>query len=372
MRTEWVPAYHITPASRIEATEERLGMGPGAMKSAVRRAIAYTVIAYVPFALAVVLDRLRAGVWDPRVQAIDTHVRTLISLPLFLLAEHVVDVHGRAATAYLTQAGVVPSEAQARFRAITDGMARLRDSNLAELVMFALAVGSSSIHVNPIPGSTMPISGLGTAVMLVLFRFVLLRWTWSWTLYTIFLARVSRLDLQLVATHPDRMGGLGVLLGPANAFSLVAAGASAAIAGSWANNVIYQHAPLELFQPAAMTFVLATLLLSMGPLWFFSGQLCRTRRDGLIYYGAYVHRFGQAFEAWTAEHPPAATLDAPQISVLADLGSDYERVGQMRVVLWSAKAMLTLLIGCVVPMVPLLLIERRVPELVIELLKALT
>ena len=51
---------------------------------------------------------------------------------------------------------------------------------------------------------------------------------WAW-----FLFRVSRLDLELTPTHPDRAGGLGFLGWGLASFSLVLMAVSAVLSGSF-------------------------------------------------------------------------------------------------------------------------------------------
>ena len=55
-------------------------------------------------------------------------------------------------------------------------------------------------------------------VSLPLFQFLLMRWYFRLFIWTRFLWQVSRLDLSLVPTHPDRVGGLGFLANTVYAF----------------------------------------------------------------------------------------------------------------------------------------------------------
>ena len=49
------------------------------------------------------------------------------------------------------------------------------------------------------------------AVSQFVYQFLLYISLWKWFLWAAFLFRLSRLDLQVVPTHPDRHGGLGFL-----------------------------------------------------------------------------------------------------------------------------------------------------------------
>jgi hypothetical protein len=373
MQVEPISAsYGISPTGGIAAREERLGLRHRDIFDALRRAALYSLVAYLPFLLAASFERMRVGHWDAAMTTFDTHVRTLVAQPILLIAEHVVDVSARAVSTYLVRAGIVQGGALARYRSIAGEVAALRDSTLAATVLFAIALGTATLHLDPLEGMTRPVFGAGTIIMLTLFRFVLLRWLWGWALWTVFLARVSRLPLTLTATHPDRMGGLGVLLGPSQAFALVAAGGGAAIASSWANRIVYGHASTADFQADAIMYFAMMLLTAAAPLWFFSGALYRVRKQGLVHYGAFAQQFGAAFELWTRHHQfgPTST-DSPEISSMTDLGGTYERVASMKSVLWSRRLVLNMVVACGAPVLPLMLAEKQVPELLLDLLKAL-
>jgi len=60
-------------------------------------------------------------------------------------------------------------------------------------------------------------------VSLPIFQFLLVRWYFRLFIWTRFLWQVSRIDLQLIPTHPDRVGGVGFLSGAIYAFAPPAA-----------------------------------------------------------------------------------------------------------------------------------------------------
>jgi hypothetical protein len=87
-----------------------------------------------------------------------------------------------------------------------------------------------------------------TCVSQPLFLALLSTWlcrvaVWAW-----FLWRVSRLNLQLVAGHPDRMGGLRFLLMPLRGFTILAFAIGAMAASSVAESIIYDGQPADSFR----------------------------------------------------------------------------------------------------------------------------
>src|SRR5690606_4354971 len=91
----------------------------------------------------------------------------------------------------------------------------------ALLVLFALGVGVAAL------GGHLPIRGLSRGELargdlapdqiwyaltdLPLFQFLLWRSVWRWAIWVGILVGCSRIELDLVPTHPDRCGGIRVL-----------------------------------------------------------------------------------------------------------------------------------------------------------------
>lgn len=99
------------------------------------------------------------------------------------------------------------------------------------LIAFVLTAGPALFFdVLTVNASTWYVGGVGAElrlsmagywlayVSLPLYQFLLLRWLFRILVWPRFLWQVSRLNLHLVPTHPDRAGGLGFLAQSAAAF----------------------------------------------------------------------------------------------------------------------------------------------------------
>jgi hypothetical protein len=75
---------------------------------------------------------------------------------------------------------------------------------VAEHWAWAIIVSGGSAHVTPAGWYF----GL---VSQMIYRFLVGLSLWKWLLFTFYLFKLSRLDLKLVATHPDHHGGIGFL-----------------------------------------------------------------------------------------------------------------------------------------------------------------
>ena len=100
-----------------------------------------------------------------------------------------------------------------------------------------------------IPGSTsLSLAGWWHALVSVpIFQFLLLRWYFRVFIWARFLWQVSRINLQLVPTHPDRVGGLGFLANVVYAFTPVLLAHGVLLAGLIADRIFFDGAQLPQF-----------------------------------------------------------------------------------------------------------------------------
>jgi hypothetical protein len=69
------------------------------------------------------------------------------------------------------------------------------------------------------------------------FQFLLLRWYVRLFIWLLFLWRISRFDLRLLAAHPDRAGGMGFLGVGSYAIAPILFAQGAVLAGLIANRI---------------------------------------------------------------------------------------------------------------------------------------
>jgi hypothetical protein len=206
---------------------------------------------------------------------------------------------------------------------------------------------------------------------LPIFQFLLLRWYFRLFVWVRFLWQVSRIELNLVPTHPDRTGGLGFLAGTVYAFIPLLMAHGAIVAGNLANRIFYLGSALPEFKGEIILLVIWLLFVVLGPLLVFAPQLAAARRTGLREYGTLAQRYVREFDAkWLRGGAPADEpfVGSGDIQSLADMGNSYEVVRTMHMVPVSREAVLRLAAAVVVPVVPLLLTMMPWEELLKKLL----
>jgi hypothetical protein len=208
-------------------------------------------------------------------------------------------------------------------------------------------------------------------VSLPVFQFLLLRWYFRLFIWSRFLWQVSRIELSLVPTHPDRVGGLGFLANTVYAFVPLAVAHGVMLAGLLANRIFYLGAALPEFKVEIAVLVAFLLCLVLGPLLVFAPQLAQAKRTGNREYGTLAERYVREFDAkWLRG---GASVDEPlvgsaDIQSLADLGNSFEVVRTMQIAPITRDALLRLVAATLAPVVPLALTMMPFEELLKKLL----
>jgi hypothetical protein len=208
-------------------------------------------------------------------------------------------------------------------------------------------------------------------VSLPIFQFLLLRWYFRLLIWIRFLWQVSRIDLSLVATHPDQVGGLGFLANTVYGFSVLLVAHGAMLAAQIANRIFFAGAALMDFKAEIAVMAAFVMCVVFGPLLVFSPQLARTKRIGLDEYGTLAERYVREFDGkWLrgGAQPSEPLIGSADIQSLADMGNSFSVVRSMRLAPIRRDALLLLAACVLVPLTPLLLTVMPVEALTRKLL----
>ena len=207
-------------------------------------------------------------------------------------------------------------------------------------------------------------------VSVPLFQFLLIRWYFRLGIWARFLWQVSRIELRLVPTHPDRVGGLGFLANTVYAFTPLAVAHGALLAGMIANRIFYVGATLPDFKIEIAVTLIFLVGVVLGPLFVFAPQLAQAKRTGTREYGTLAQRYVREFDAkWLRGGAPAEEplVGSADIQSLADLGNSLEVVRTMRVAPVTKEALLQLAAATLAPLVPLTLTMMSLEDLLKKL-----
>ena len=370
----------------------RAHMSGDALELMRRRAIIIPLFAWLPLLVLSALEgqALGGSVAVPFLRDADIHVRFLVALPLLVVAELVVHQRMRFVVTQFLERQLIPPSASTRFEATIASAFRLRNSVLAEvlLIAFVYLVGVSLVwrqytalttatwYAAPTAtGMTLSLTGWWYGyVSLPFFQFLLIRWYFRLFIWTRFLWQVSRIDLCLVPTHPDRVGGLGFLSNTAYAFIPLAAAHGALLAGLIANRIFYLGDGLLDFKIEVVVVLVFLLGLVFGPLVVFAPRLAQAKRTGLREYGTLAERYVREFDTkWLRGGAPAdeRLVGSGDIQSLADLGNSFEVVRTMRMAPVTKEAVFQLAAATLAPVAPLALTMMSLEDLLKKLLDTL-
>jgi hypothetical protein len=209
-------------------------------------------------------------------------------------------------------------------------------------------------------------------VSLPIFQFLLLRWYFRLLIWMRFLWQVSRIDLSLVPTHPDHLGGLGFLSSTVYAFSVLLVAHGALLAAQIADRIFFLGAAFADFKLEIAVLLAFLMCAVFGPLLVFSPQLARAKHRGLNEYGTLAERYVRDFDGkWMRGRAPEGEplLGSADIQSLADMGTSFAVVRTMRLAPITRDAVLQLAACVLVPLAPLLLTVMPVEALTKKLLE---
>jgi hypothetical protein len=370
----------------------RAHLSDDALMLARRRVISFALLVWLPLLVLSTLEGqvLGGSAAVPFLMDVEVHVRFLVAMPLLIAAELVVHRRMRSVVNVFLERNLIPESARTRFDATIASAYRLRNSVSAEVLLIAIvyvvgilivwrqymALDAATWYATPTAdGSKLSFAGVWYGyVSLPIFQFLLCRWYFRLFIWGRFLWQVSRIELSLVPTHPDRVGGLGFLSNTVYAFALLAVAHGALLAGPLANRIFFLGAALPDYKIEIAVVVIFLLCVVLGPLLVFAPQLAHAKRSGLREYGTLAERYVREFDTkWLRGGAPAdePLVGSGDIQSLADLGNSHEVVRTMRIAPVTKEAVLQLAVATLAPIAPLLLTMMPLEQLLKTLLGVL-
>ena len=350
-----------------------------------RRIVAITSLAWVPLAL---LSSLGPHAASPGLLSflgdVEVHARFLVAVPILIAAELVVHERLAPVVRRFVERRIVLPEQLPVLQRVVDSAMNLRNSTTAEVVLLVsvytlglwlwhgrVPIDTATWYARP--GGRWSLTPAGVWYVFVsipIAQFILLRWYWRFFIWFRFLWRVSRIDLNLIPTHPDRCAGLGFLGKGTYAFAPILFAQGAMLAGVVASRVLYRGESLLSFKLQIGGFVAFFVVAVLVPLAMFAARLAAARRKGWADYGLLAERYIDAFHRkWVLGDAARSDdlLGTGDIQSLADLGNSYGFVRDMRVVPFGLDDIVRLAAVTAAPFLPLLLTIWSPEELIMRI-----
>ena len=350
-----------------------------------RRVVALLAVIWLPLLLLSLRDGVAFGhqVRIPFLYDFAVYGRFLIGLPLLLYAELLIDPAIRQAVAEFVDARLVPDQELPEFENVLRRVQQMRDTWIPEVILLVLAFFPTFVfHHEWVTGGITSwhttAKGLSAAgwwyavVSAPLIRFIAYRWMFRYFLWPVLLWQISRLQLTLMPTHPDRAAGLNFLAMTQKHFGILACALGCSVAGRVANTMLFEGAPLASFKSRLVGFVVLSVILGLLPLALLIPKLKNVRKEGLLEYGRFAETYTESFDRkWVhcAARPSESMLGTPDLQSLADLGNSFAFIDNMRIAPISRKLVQQLAGWTALPLVPIIIFGTPTAELVREVMK---
>jgi hypothetical protein len=368
----WQRAVHLAP---------RDGRG------VLRRAVFFAVLTWVPIAAwALVRARfVQAPIGEPLLQHYGVHVRCLIAIPLMIVGEATLHATGLRYLPQFIRSGLVDDATQPRFDAALRGIRQWSDASLPWLLTIGVALTWSLVdraesRADAVSwaldaNGALQFGGLWFLyVVRPIFVALLLGWLWRIVLLTVLFARIGRLALSLVPSHPDHAGGLGFVERVPAGFAPVGLALAATLASRWAHQIVHHGQTLDSIKLPAAMFVVVWSLLLLAPLLPLIRIMLTAKRAALGSYAAMVAEQGRLVRGrWIDGTTKSDTplLEPEGIGVLADSSTMFDAVQSMRSIPIGKTAMTAILVPIALPLLLTVALKIPIRDLLLGLAKAL-
>jgi hypothetical protein len=368
--------------------EKSLGLIKPSQRRSIQRAVLVVAIVWAPLVVLSAIESLALGENRLGSLVLDLTVisRYLIAAPLFILAEGGTIFRIGQIANHFIDAGIVTAQDRSRFDAIIADSRRLLNSASIELLVVILAYLGVIVLMHTFPTEDIPPwhkasrGGVGYSwagwwhalVSVPVALVLLLGWLWRLLIWGLFLFRVSRLDLRLVAAHPDLVGGLQFVGLSVRAFLLLSFAISTTVAGGVAYRVLYVGSSFFSFIYVIIAVVILSFLIFVGPLLVFGGKLAEARRRGIIDYGGLAGAVGSQLEKKWLDYRKSineGALDVQHFSATIDLYQVASNVYQMKPFPIATQDLIALIVVTLLPFLPALLFEMPINDILSELVK---
>lgn len=336
------------------------------------RIIFLLLLTWVPLVILSAFGDVRSGGRGTRSLLFDytVYVRFLVAVPVLVVAEGVIWPRVVDLFHYLVRSGVVAEGGVPALERLIRRFDALRRSwIMLAAAAFCVLLGTRFLRtdllgdasawqfVSGSAGSARSPAGWWYLLVSVpIFQFLVFLWACRYAIWCGFLFRLSRLDLALVPTHPDRSAGLRPIGQVHQYWAIVVFAVSSLVAVHIGLDLLENGRSLLDYRLQLAAFLGMSLVVLFAPFLAFSGKLLAARHRGLLQYGRFAAAYTRAFNAkWLdgAPHDPRDLLGTGDIQSLADLANSYAVVHGVRAFPFDLVNVLVIVLAVAIPFSPL-------------------
>jgi len=332
----------------------------------VSRALFGAAIAWIPLAILSIVETIIVSDSSARWFFGDfaVHARYLVALPVLVLAERDGIPQLERIVRQFVETGLITDADRPGYHRAVTSTRRLLNSSYGDVIaIIAAYLAVIAISANAPAGliANWQRGGFGyfslagwwhVCISLPLLLIIFFGWIWRLMLWGRFLFLTARLDLQLLPSHPDKVGGLSFVNTSLRGFRLISFGFGAVAAGAVADRVVYNGESLANFKGLVIGLIIFLLILFAGPLTVFVWRIRHAKWRGIFAYGVLANRLGREFEAkWLSAGTQVKrdVLEQPDFSATTDFYGVAANVYEMRDLPFALRDLIAPLVPALVP-----------------------
>ena len=349
-------------------------------------AIAGLFVTWVPLVIITAIEgTLYTGTQLPFLYDVGMQSRVLVAFPMLIMIKVVIDSKVFLVAKYISEALITGEERQIILASALHRAKQLTNSAIAEITILFIVIvatvslvkGSAFSALNTGTTSWMTSSGQennglsiagywAVIISIPLFQFLLFRWLWRYFVWILLLFRLSKAPLNLLPTHADRAGGLGIIMMAQRSFNLIFVACAVVLSGQFIQQLIEHPDAYNTIRSESIAFMVLSIVFILIPLFFFTGKLLKTKNKGLLHLSNLGATLSRKFEKeWISDLPNEDRIEEKQVdpSMLYDYSGLYEQIQKFRTVPVTIHDIVGLAIILFVPFIPILFIHFSIGEL---------
>jgi len=321
----------------------------------------------------------------PFLKDVGMQARVLVALPMLIMIKFVIDNKVTSVAKYLAGALMTPEEGQKILNTAFRRAKKMTSSAFTEIILLLIVLGATISFVR---GGAYAALGSGTTswmmhtenerqmlsgagywaifISIPLFQFFLLRWLWRYIVWMLLLFRLSKSKLNLLPTHADGAGGLGVIMLAQRSFNLIFVAGSVVLSGQLIEQLIQNPNSYNSIRSIVIAYIVTCIVFILSPLLFFMGKLFKTKNDGLLRLSHLGASMSRKFESeWINDLSINRRMEQQKgdPSMLYDYSGIYGQLQKLRPVPITLGDIIGLALTLFAPFIPILFIHFSVGEL---------
>lgn len=368
----------------FKKTLKKIGISAGGRYEQWWRILVPFIICWLPLAL---ITLIQGSFWTGNMDTsfitnFDIQARLLITMPILILAERLVSSHLAQIIYQFKNSGIVNKEDYKAFDQNIERKLKFLNSRFSYIAIFILCyaqvIGVLSYEsentsvlswqiVQNAGDVSLNFAGKWSALIsrpFVLFLFY--RWFLRIVIWGMILFKISRLNLNLFAVHPDLAGGIGFLGYSIRYFSPIAFAISATVVGNMADFMLIEGLQLvDLKLQMAGYLIFITLLFTL-PLFSFTSKLINAREQSVYENNDFANGIYRELRSKLQkgyEKVNAEDLSSPDYSAASDLSGIVNNALSMKFLPFGLKDMIPMWAMTALPFLAIVLLEIPFSEL---------